>query len=124
MESTPKTSWSRKRKLKGKMEQMREAKLAKSDTPTSPAMGNAQPEPTTSGTPGKSSEAPYGSLQGTAGEHEAEASTESLNESLRVPVTAQLSPVKATRTVRASAMMMHDRYTKGGLRSSPSMSSR
>ena len=91
MESSPKASWSRKSKLKGKMEQMREAKLAKSYAPTSSAMVDAQPEPTTSGTPGESSEAPSVSLQGAAGENEAEASTESLDESLRVPVTPPLS---------------------------------
>ena len=69
------------------MEPIQEAKLAKFDAPTSPAMGDVQAKPTTSGTPGKSSEAPFGSLQGTAGEHEAEASTELLNESLHVSVT-------------------------------------
>ena len=53
------------------MERFREAKLAKSYAPTSPLMGDAQPEPTTAGTPGESSEALSGSLQGTAGEHEA-----------------------------------------------------
>ena len=109
------------------MEQMREAKLTKSDAPTSPAMGDAQPEPTTSITPGESSEAPFGSLQGTAGEYQAEASTESLDGSLHVSVTVQMSEDDSSESeeeVRTSAMKMHDRYTKGGLRSSPSMSSR
>ena len=108
MESSPKASWSRKRKMKGKMEQMREAKLAKSYVPTSPAMGNAQPEPTTSGTPGESSEAPCGSLQGTAGEHGAEASTESLDESLRVPVTAQLSEDDSSESDEDSESFSND----------------
>ena len=108
MESTPKTPWSRKRKLKGKMELLREAKLAKSDALTSPAIGDTQPEPTTSGTPGESSEAPSGSLQGTAGEHEAEASTESLDESLRVPVTVQLSEDDSSESDEDSESFSND----------------
>ena len=85
MESTPKSPWSGKRKLQAKMERVREAKLAKSDTLTSPSTADAPPEPTTSTTPGESSETPPRPLQG---EHMSE---ESLDESLRVPVTAQLS---------------------------------
>ena len=108
MESTPKTPWSRKRKLKGKMELLREAKIAKPEAPTSPAIGATQPEPTTSGTPGESSETPSGSLQGTAGDHEAETSTESLDESLRVPVTAQLSEDDSSESDEDSASFSND----------------
>ena len=92
MESTPDILWSRKRKQQAKMEQMREAKLATSDTSTSPTTAIAPPEPTTSGTAGESSETPSRSLQSTAGVHEPEMLTEeTLDESLHVPVTAQLS---------------------------------
>ena len=77
MESTPKTSWSQNRKLKEKMKQICEEKLTKSDFDL-PAMDGAHPKPTISKTPGELFEAPFGSLQYTDEEYEAEASTRSL----------------------------------------------
>ena len=89
MESTPKTPWSRKRKQQAKMERMREGKRARSDPSTSPSTPIPPPEPTTSGTAGEYSETP---IQGTAGVNEPGMSTEeALDESLRVPDTAQPS---------------------------------
>ena len=105
MESTPKTPWSRKRKLQNvqaKMERLREAKLAKSDTLTSPSTADAPPEPTTSATPGESSETPSQPLQG---EHEP---NESLDESLRVPVTAQLSEDDSSESDEDSESFSND----------------
>ena len=91
MERTPKTPWSRKRTLQAKMQQLHEAKLTRSDASTSPSTAAAPPEPRTSGAPGESSETPSQSLQGTAMEYEPEVLTESLHESLRLPITAQQS---------------------------------
>ena len=69
MESTKKAPWSRKRKLKAKMERMHEAKLAKSDTSTSPSTAITLPDPTTCGSQSESYETPYSFLQGTTGVH-------------------------------------------------------
>ena len=70
------------------MKRMREGKRARSDPSTSPSTPIPPPEPTTSGTAGEYSETP---IQGTAGVNEPGISTEALDESLRVPVTAQPS---------------------------------
>ena len=66
------------------MERMREVKLAKSDASAS---STAPPEPTTSEAPDESSGTTSQSLEGTTTEHE---EAESAEESLNVPVTAQL----------------------------------
>ena len=102
MESTPKVPWSRKRKLKAKMDRLREAKLAKSDTLTSPSTAVALPEPTTSATPGESSETPSRPLQS---EHEPD---ESLHESLCVRVTAQLSEDESSESDEGTESFSND----------------
>ena len=102
MESTPKVPWSQKRKLKAKMDRLREAKLAKSDTLTSPSTAVAPPEPTTSATPGESSETPSRPLQS---EHEPD---ESLDESLRVRVTTQLSEDDSSESDEGSESFSND----------------
>ena len=104
------------------MERLREAKLARSGASTSPLTAAAPPEPMISGTPGESSEIPSQSPQGTAGEHEPEVLTESetLDKSLRLPVTAQLSEDESSESDEESegfskddARQVYQEWVKG-----------
>ena len=90
MESTPKVLWSRKRKLQAKMERIRQAKLTKLDTTAISTTDTTSLEPTTSQAPDEPSEATSLSLEGTAVEQEQEELAEPLDESLSLPVSAQL----------------------------------
>ena len=87
MDSTPKTPWSQKRKCQAKMELMRKAKLAKSATSELSTVDAASPELTA---PDESLATTPLSLEDTTTEQEDTESAEPLDESLNVPVTAQL----------------------------------
>ena len=102
------------------MERLREAKLARSGASTSPSTAAAPPEPMTSGAPGESSEIPSQSPQGTAGEHEPEVLMEALDESLCLPVTAQLSEDESSESDEESegfskddARQVYQEWVKG-----------
>lgn len=70
------------------MERLREAKSAKSMASPSPSTAVTPPEPATSAMPCTTSETPS---RVTAGDHGPGMSAESLDESLRLPIVAQLS---------------------------------
>ena len=70
------------------MERMRQAKLVKLDAPTASAVDVVSPEPTTAAVHDELSEVASSSREGVTTESE---QAESLDESLRVPVSAQLS---------------------------------
>ena len=85
MESTPKTPWSRKRTQQAKLQRMLDAKRAKVDTSPLPSTSTAPTEATSSGTADQPSEILSQSLQDTV--EAQEPMEETLDDSLRVPVT-------------------------------------
>ena len=115
MESTPKTPWSRKRKLKGKMELLREAKLAKSDHRLRLRSATLSPNPRLlehQASPLRLLLDPCKVLLESMRQKHQQSRSMSPSVFLSPCSLVKMIPVKATRTVRASAMMMHDRYTK------------
>ena len=91
MESTSQTPWSRKRKLQTKMERMREAKSTTLHTSPSAGGDSVSPAPSTSERLSESSDVAHVSHEGISITHEQPVLSGSLDESLQVPVNAELS---------------------------------